>query len=90
MMRDDSAWARADRRGRQQSSAAWPLLRWTGMGTKDEAKKKAGQDTNKKRNRMRTAVAARQASAAPKEPQRDEVDKIKYKRGSASDRTVRQ
>jgi hypothetical protein len=60
------------------------------MGTKDEPKKKDGQDTGKKRRRMRAAVAARQAAAAPQGKSTDEVDTVKYKRGSAGDRTVRQ
>jgi hypothetical protein len=60
------------------------------MGTKGEAKKKDGQDTGKKRQRMRKAVAARQAAAAPKGTSTDEVDKLKFKRGSAGDRTVRE
>lgn len=60
------------------------------MSNKSESKKKAGRDTKKKRQRMRADVAARQASAAPEGKSTDEVDKIKFKRGSAGDRTVRQ
>ena len=60
------------------------------MSNKAEAKKKDGQDTKKKRSRMREAVAARQAAAKPEGESTDEVDKIKFKRGSAGDRTVRQ
>lgn len=60
------------------------------MGTKDDPKKKDGQDTGKKRHRMRQAVAERQAAAKPEGESTDEVDKIKFKRGSAGDRTVRQ
>ncbi len=60
------------------------------MANKQKALKKDGQDTSKKRSRMRAAVAERQRNAKPDEPQRDEVDKLKFKRGSAGDRTVRQ
>jgi len=52
-------------------------------------KKKDGQDTGKKRRRMRASVAARQARPGREEPSRDEVDTVKYKRGSAADRTRR-
>jgi hypothetical protein len=38
---------------------------------------------------MRAAVSERQRLAAPERPTRDEVDKVKYKRGSAADRTRR-
>jgi hypothetical protein len=54
-----------------------------------KAKKKAGQDTQKKRERMRAAERERHQAATPEEPQHDRVDKLKFKRGSASDRTVR-
>lgn len=62
------------------------------MANKEKALKKEGQDPNKKRRRMRAAVAVRKEAAAGRddETQRDEVDKIKFKRGSAGDRTVRQ
>jgi hypothetical protein len=60
------------------------------MSNKSEPKKKAGQDTKKKRRNMREAVAARQQSAKPEGISTDEVDKIKFKRGSDGDRTVRQ
>ena len=54
----------------------------------DERKKKDGRDVGKKRKRMREEVARRQADAgASSRSQRDEVDKLKYKRGSAGDRT---
>jgi hypothetical protein len=54
-----------------------------------EQRKKDGVDTGKKRRRMRAAVAARQERARPQRPSRDEVDTVKYKRGSAADRTRR-
>jgi hypothetical protein len=60
------------------------------MSNKSEPKKKAGQDTKKKRRNMRAAVAARQQAAKPEGESTDEVDKIKYKRGSQGDRTTRQ
>jgi hypothetical protein len=60
------------------------------MANQSEGKKKGGQDTKKKRSRMREAVAARKQSAKPEGESTDEVDKIKFKRGSAGDRTVRQ
>ncbi len=60
------------------------------MANQHEAKKKAGQDTKKKRKRMRAAVATRQAAAKPEGETTDEVDKLKYKRGSQGDRTTRQ
>ena len=50
-------------------------------------KKKDGQDVGKKRARMRQAVAARHRETDDVRPQRDEVDTVKYKRGSAGDRT---
>jgi hypothetical protein len=55
------------------------------MGNKEKALKKDGQDPNKKRRRMREAVAERHRNAAPDGPQHDRVDKIKYKPGSDSD-----
>ena len=58
------------------------------MANKEKALKKAGKDTNKKRRNMRAAVAERHAQAGSDEPQHDRVDKIKFKRGSASDETV--
>jgi hypothetical protein len=51
--------------------------------------KKDHADTGKKRQRMRADVAARAARSAPAKPGTDEVDKIKYKRGSGGDRTHR-
>jgi hypothetical protein len=54
-----------------------------------ERAKKDGQDAGKKRRRMRADVKARKARARPERPQRDEVDTVKYKRGSAGDRTRR-
>jgi hypothetical protein len=50
-------------------------------------KKKDGQDTGKKRRRMREAVAARQAASGPARRSTDQVDVVKYKQGSASDRS---
>jgi hypothetical protein len=50
-------------------------------------KKKNNRDANKKRQRMRGAVAARRRSRKATRGQRDEVDTVKFKRGSASDRT---
>jgi hypothetical protein len=54
-----------------------------------ERKKKDGQDVGKKRRRMRADVAKRKARAGPDRPQRDEVDVVKYKQGSAADRARR-
>jgi len=54
-----------------------------------ERKKKDGQDPGKKRRRMRDDVARRKAEANPERPQRDEVDIVHYKQGSASDRNRR-
>jgi hypothetical protein len=59
------------------------------MGTSTVAKKKAGRDTNKKRQRMRKAVAERHRAAAADGESTDEVDTITFKRGSDSDRTMR-
>jgi len=50
-------------------------------------RKKDGRDAGKKRARMRKAVAERRRVATGGRPQRDEVDVVKYKRGSAGDRT---
>jgi hypothetical protein len=52
-------------------------------------KKKDGRDPGKKRRRMRLDVARRKARATRGEPQRDEVDVVKYKQGSAADRNRR-
>jgi hypothetical protein len=52
-------------------------------------KKKDGADAGKKRRRMRESVAVRRASAGADRPSRDEVDKMKYKKGSAGDHTRR-
>jgi hypothetical protein len=54
-----------------------------------ERKKKDGRDPGKKRRRMRLDVKRRKARATPGEPQRDEVDVVKYKQGSAADRNRR-
>jgi hypothetical protein len=56
---------------------------------KKQQKRKDGQDTGKKRRRMRANVASRQAQARPEKPSRDEVDTVKYERGSGADRTRR-
>ena len=56
---------------------------------KDERRKKDGARKEKKQQRMRAAVDARHAAAGPARPQRDEVDKVKYKRGSAADESRR-
>lgn len=56
---------------------------------KDERRKKDGERSEKKRKRMHEAVAARQRAASPPRPSTDEVDTVKYKRGSASDHTRR-
>ncbi len=56
-------------------------------GMSSQRKKKDGKDPSKKRQRMRDDEARRHAAATPDRPQRDEVDKITYKRGSAGDRT---
>ena len=52
-------------------------------------RKKDGQDPGKKRRRMRAAVAQRQAQAAPEKPSHDQPDVVKYKQGSAADRSRR-
>jgi hypothetical protein len=49
-------------------------------------KKKDGQDVGKKRQRMRANVKARKR-APRRRSATDEVDTVKYKRGSAGDRT---
>lgn len=54
-----------------------------------ERKKKDGQDAGKKKRRMRASVTARKAAAAPARATRDEVDKVKYKKGSGGDRSRR-
>ena len=56
-------------------------------GMSSERKKKDGKDPNKKRQRMREDETRRHAAAMPGRAQRDEKDKITYKRGSAGDRT---
>jgi len=52
-------------------------------------KKKDRADPGKKKRRMRQSVAARKATAADARPSRDEVDTVKYKKGSHADRTRR-
>ena len=54
-----------------------------------ERKKKDGKDPGKKRQRMRASVSARKAraSTAKRKKSTDEVDTVKYKPGSAGDRT---
>ncbi len=54
-----------------------------------QRQKKDGGSANKKRRRMRTAVAERRTPSAPRQGATDRVDKIKYKRGSDGDRTYR-
>jgi hypothetical protein len=56
---------------------------------KDERRKKDGERKDKKQQRMRAAVGARHAAEGPDRPQRDEVDKVKFKRGSAGDESRR-
>jgi hypothetical protein len=51
-----------------------------------ERKKKDGQDAGKKRQRMRQAVKARRKPRRRRSAT-DETDSVKYKRGSAGDRT---
>ena len=58
------------------------------MANKEKAAKKAGQDTSKKRRRMRAAEVERHRNAAPKGPSHDRVDKIKFKRGSEQDSSM--
>ena len=55
------------------------------MSDKDR-KKKDGQDTNKKNQRMRETVQERQENAAPEGASTDEVDVVKFKSGSPNDR----
>lgn len=55
------------------------------MSTKTR-KKNDGQNASKKRQRMRAAVAERHAAAEPEKQSTDEVDGVKYKPGSGSDR----
>jgi hypothetical protein len=50
-------------------------------------RKKDGDDTGKKRRRMREAVAERRRTAGAPRESRDEGDTIPFKRGSAEDRT---
>jgi len=52
-------------------------------------KKKDGADAGKRKRRMRESVAARKATAAAARPSRDEVDTVKYKKGSHGDRARR-
>jgi len=52
-------------------------------------RKKDGGDPGKKRRRMRRSVASRKTAEGAGRPSRDEVDKAKYKKGSAGDRTRR-
>jgi hypothetical protein len=53
------------------------------------SRKKDHVRTQKKRRRMREAIASRKAHTAPASEQRDEIDKIKFKPGSGSDRNQR-
>jgi hypothetical protein len=52
-----------------------------------ERKKKDGQDTGKKRKRMREDVARRREEAGPERRSSDQPDVVDYKPGSASDRS---
>ena len=52
-----------------------------------DRKKKDHKDVGKKRQRMRANVTQRKASRAKKRKSTDEVDSVKFKRGSAGDRT---
>ena len=54
---------------------------------KQARRKKDGERKDKKQQRMHADVTARQKAAGPTRPSRDEVDKVKYKRGSAADRS---
>jgi hypothetical protein len=56
------------------------------MSNQSERKKKDGEDKGKKMQAMREAVRERQRQAAPARPSRDETDKVKFKRGSGSDK----
>ena len=58
------------------------------MSDKDR-KKKDGQNTNKKNQRMREAVLERHENAAPSRRSADDVDNVKFKSGSENDRTTR-
>jgi hypothetical protein len=53
----------------------------------NKRRKKDGERKDKKRQRMHADIAARKRAAGPPRPSRDEVDTVKYKRGSAADRT---
>lgn len=55
----------------------------------EEPRKKDGMDSKKKRRRMREEQALRRAHSMTAKGTTDEVDKIKYKQGSAGDRTRR-
>jgi hypothetical protein len=57
--------------------------------SKTPRKKKDGGDPGKKRRRTRRSVAARKTTAGGARPSRDEVDTVKYKKGSAGERTRR-
>ena len=56
------------------------------MSDKDQ-KKKDGRDTSKKRQRMKESVKSRKRRASKQS--RDEVDTVKFKPGSAGDRSRR-
>jgi hypothetical protein len=58
------------------------------MSDKDQKKKDHG-DAGKKRRRMKQAVKSRRRAAERPRNPRDEVDTVKFKRGSAADRTRR-
>jgi hypothetical protein len=50
-------------------------------------KKKDGRDPGKKRRRMRQVVTRRKAQVGERSRQSDQPDVVKYKQGSASDRS---
>jgi hypothetical protein len=57
------------------------------MPNEKDRKKKDGQNTGKKNERMREAVRERKAHAQPPRPSTDQPDIQDFKPGSASDRT---
>jgi hypothetical protein len=58
------------------------------MSDKDQ-KKKDRRDTGKKRQRMKQSVKSRKRRASPSKQSRDEVDTVKFKPGSAGDKSRR-
>jgi hypothetical protein len=57
------------------------------MPNEKDRKKKDGENTGKKNQRMRESVRERKLHAHPGGEQTDEGDIMEYKSGSASDRT---